>query len=461
MPTPSAPELDRLTDECVRTLSRLIRFDTTNPPGDEIDCARWIADRLGSEGVACQVFEPQPRRGSVIARLPALGPGGARRRPLLLMSHIDVVPAAPSEWTHDPFGGVVSGGQVWGRGALDMKNVVAVWMTLLTALGRARVPTDRDVILLASADEEAGGYAGAGWLAEHRWPLLDAEAALNEGGGHGARLNGRVYYSLQTAEKAACRFHVIARGTPGHASIPHADNAVLHLADAVAALGRARLPIRLTETVRAFIAGIAERQPADARRALLAALEPGRPDAEVDAALDRAVPEPFQRAELSAMMRTTLAPTMLSGSGKVNVIPARAEAVVDCRLLPGEDEASVRRQVEGVLRDAGLLERLELEIVPRTVPPESPPHGPLVDAIRSAMERHAPEASVVPYLLTGATDARYFRPRGVPVYGFVPVLPEDDIRTVHAPDERISIASLRFGLQVMWDVVVGFCTPLR
>lgn len=452
------PNFDRLTEECVQTLSRLIRFDTTNPPGNEIDCARWIADRLGSEGIGSELFEPQPGRGSVIGRLPALAPGGARRKPLLLMSHIDVVPAVASEWTHDPFGGVVVGGQVWGRGALDMKNIVAIWMTLVAALGRARVGTDRDIIFMASADEEAGGYLGAGWLAEHQWPRLECEAALNEGGGHGVRVNGRVYYSLQTAEKAGCRFRVVARGTPGHASIPLDDNAVLHLAQAVLALGRARQPIKLTDTVRAFISGLAESQADGAREALLSALQPGRSDAEIDAALDRAIADRFQRAELSAVMRNTLSPTMLAGSGKVNVIPARAEAVIDCRILPGEDETTIRPYVEAVLREAGLLDKVELEIVPRTVPPESPPGGPLVDAIRGAIERHAPDARVVPYLLTGATDARYFRPRGVPVYGFVPVLPDDDLRTVHAFDERISIASLRFALQVMWDVLNKFCT---
>lgn len=455
----SVPDLDRLTDECVRTLSRLIRFNTANPPGNETECARWIADQLGGAGIRCHVFEPQPGRGSVIGRLPALAPGGARRKPLLLMSHIDVVPADPSEWTHDPFSGVVADGHVWGRGALDMKNAVAVWMTLLSALARARVPTDRDVIFMAAADEEAGGYLGAGWLAEHQWPLLDSEAALNEGGGHGVRVNGRLYYSLQTAEKAGCRFRVVARGTPGHGSIPLEDNAVVHLAAAVAALGRARLPIKLTDTVRAFLAAMADDQPEEAGAALRSALEPGRTEGEIEAALDRAIADPHLRAELSALMRNTLSPTMLAGSGKVNVIPARAEAIIDCRILPGENEATVRRQAEAVLARTGLLDKVELEIVPRSVPPESPAEGPLVDAIQAAMRRHSPNARVVPYMLTGATDARYLRPRGVPVYGFVPVLPEDDLRRVHAFDERISIASLRFALQVMWDVLVDFCAP--
>ncbi len=454
-PGPSIP-WGQATDECVEILSRLLKFDTTNPPGNETPCARWIQDRLTSQGIDCTFVEPAPGRGSVVARIPArVRPaGGTGPGPLLLMSHTDVVPAVAEEWSHHPFSGDVAGGQVWGRGALDMKNTVATWLCIMLWLRRTGLETRRDVIFMASADEEAGGEWGAQWLAEHRWDLVGCEAALNEGGGVGVKIGKHTYYTVQTSEKVGCPFVVRARGTPGHASVPHADNAVVHLARAVVALGEARLPVKVTPSMRAFIEGVAADQAPGVRQALLELLEAER----ADQILEGLPLEEHQRATLSAQLRNAPCPTMLQAGSRVNVIPSRAEATMDCRVLPGETPDAVRRQLESVLEAAGLLDRVAIEFIKTGAAYESPPDGPLVQSIRRAMAVHAPDARVLPYLLTGATDGRFFRPRGVPVYGFSPTLPDVDIRTVHGIDERISVASLGFGLRVAWDVVVDFCS---
>lgn len=455
---PAGPvDWDAATDECVRLLQRLIRFDTSNPPGNETPAARWIAEVLAAEGVEAEVLEPVPGRGNVVARLPARRQPPAEP-PLLLMGHLDVVPADPEGWTHPPFGGAVADGCVWGRGALDMKGTVATWLELFLLLRRTGLPLRRDVVFMASADEEAGGIHGARWLVEQHWPKVACSVALNEGGGAAERLGGVTYYTVQTAEKAPVRCRLVARGRPGHGSIPHDDNAVVHLARAVAALGEARLPVHVTPAVRAFLEGVAAHQPPEVAEGLRALLDPDRTDEVLASEAAGRLLTAQQRQMLRALLGNSCSPTMLQAGSRVNVIPAVAEAVLDVRILPGQTPASVRAELEAVLRRHGLDRRVAVEVEPGVAEPnETEFSGPVVDAIRRALERHAPGSVLVPYMLTGATDGRYFRPRGVQVFGFFPLLPDVDLTTVHGIDERIPIASLRFALQVVWDVLVELC----
>lgn len=443
-----------ITAECVATLSRMIQFDTVNPPGNEMALLQWLQELLRRDGIDAVLLESAPGRGNLVARVRARGPATAG--PLLLLTHVDVVPVVPSEWQHPPFSGAVVNGEVWGRGALDMKGTAATWVTILQQIQRTGLATSRDVILAATADEEAGGYMGAKWLVENHWDLVACDAGLNEGGGEPITLGGVTYFTYQVAEKAGCRFKLVARGTGGHASVPLADNAVIHLARAVAAVGETLAPVLITDPFRAFVEGLAAAQPPEVARALLQVLEPGSTDAAIHAApLDE-----FQRAMLRSMCRTSMAPTILNAGSVINVIPAAAEARVDCRILPGQTVAEVLAMVEGILARAGLADKVAVEpIMPRPAPPASPLEHPLVDAIRQAMAKHAPGAPVIPAMTTGATDSRYFRPRGVPMYGFTPLLPgRDDERTVHSRDERIAVDSLEFRLKVIWDVVATFCT---
>lgn len=442
-----------ITQECVQTLSKMIQFDTVNPPGNETALLQWLQELLRQDGIDALLLESAPGRGNLVARVPAQGTPTAD--PLLLLTHVDVVPVVSSEWQHPPFSGAVVNGQVWGRGALDMKGAAAAWVTLLQQIKRTGLATNRDVILAATADEEAGGYMGAKWLVDNHWDLVACAAGLNEGGGEPIEFGGVTYYTYQVAEKAGCRFRLVARGTGGHASVPLQDNAVVHLGKAVAAIGETLAPVLITEPFRAYVEGLADAQPPAVARALLRMLEPGN----TDAAIDAAPTDAYNQAMFRSMCRTSMAPTILAAGSVINVIPATAEARVDCRILPGQTVEAVQRLVADVLAQAGLADKVDVEmILPRAAPPASPVEHPLVDAIRAAMARHAPGAPVIPSMTTGATDSRYFRPRGVPMYGFAPLLPEGyDERTVHSRDERVPVAGLEFRLKVVWDVITRFC----
>ncbi|MCL4424254.1 MAG: M20/M25/M40 family metallo-hydrolase, partial [Firmicutes bacterium] len=246
--TPEIP-WPKALQEATGHLSRLIQFDTTNPAGNELPAAHYLAEVLRSEGLEPVVVEPAPGRGSVIARLKGTG----EKPPLLLLSHLDVVPAVREGWRRDPFGGEVADGEIWGRGALDCKGLTAAWLELVLLLKRTGHPLQRDVIFAATADEEMGGTWGVKWLSENRFDLIQAEYALNEGGGSAFRIGQQTYYTYQTAEKAICWVRLRARGTGGHASIPLPDNALVYLAKAISALGTRRLPVHVTPTTPDFI----------------------------------------------------------------------------------------------------------------------------------------------------------------------------------------------------------------
>ncbi len=424
------------TDLLREHLQNLIRIDTTNPPGGETAACRYIADVLDRAGIEHRIYEPEPGRGSIVARL--RGDGSAR--PLLLLSHLDVVPAEPEEWSRDPFGGELAEGEVWGRGALDCKGAVALWLTVLLRAKEEGLRLKRDIIFAATADEEAGGSLGVGWLVENHPEELDAEYCLNEGGGASMVLGGRTFFTYQTAEKGICWLRLRARGVGGHASVPHGENAVVRLAEAVARLGRSSLPVHLTETPERFLRGIAEGLGRD--------LDLSDPVRQARALAG----DEYQALTFLAMLRNTACPTVLRAGSKTNVIPSGAEADVDCRLLPGQGPEDVLREVREVL-GAEVLEHLELEVVRSGQPNWSSADTELAAVIGEVLEQKRPGSVLVPLLVPGATDARYLRSRGTTVYGFVPTLPDVDERSVHGVNERISLASLAFGLEVGWEVV--------
>src|SRR5438876_309204 len=246
MPTNLTPNWQTLNEECIRHLQALIRLDTSNPPGIEIIAARYIQQQLEAEGIPCEIAESAPGR----ANLRAVLRGDGTARPLLLMSHLDVVPAEPEFWTHPPFSGEIVDGYVWGRGATDMKQWTAWHLSIFLSLARAGVPLKRDIVLLCTADEEDGSYMGIGWLAKHLPHWLDAEYGLSEGGGGEIQAGGRTFFPCRVAEKGVCRFHLRAHGSPGHASRPHRDNAIVKLGAALEHIGSNDLPLHATDTVR-------------------------------------------------------------------------------------------------------------------------------------------------------------------------------------------------------------------
>jgi acetylornithine deacetylase/succinyl-diaminopimelate desuccinylase-like protein len=434
-----------IRDETTHYLQDLIRIDTTNPPGNETRAAEYLASVFKREGIEPIVLESAPGRGNIVARLK----GDGRAAPLLLMVHLDVVPVEMDKWQHPPFDGKIVDGYLWGRGALDTKQLAAMELMVMLLLKRAGKPLARDVIFMGNADEEAGGKLGAGWMVEHHRDLINAEYAINEGGGFGVEFMGHTFFTCQTGEKGTARFTMRTRGKPGHASQPHADNAILKLADAIQKIGAAKFPLHVTPTVRVFFEGIAAKLGQPYATLLPALLDSKR----YDAVMSRLPLNEGMRAMLYAMLHNTVTPTMLNAGTKINVIPSVAEAKCDARLLPGFTADDLLRELRAFLdRD------VEIEFQDNTPGREADHRTPLFETIARVMARYVPDAPVLPYLVVGATDARHVTKLGTRVYGFCPLrAPMEELDSVHGHNERIALENLEFGTRVLYDVVSEFC----
>ncbi len=437
-----------IENEAVRLLQALIRFDTTNPPGNELPAAQFVAEELRAAGYEPTLLESAAGRGNVIARLE----GDGSERPLLLFGHLDVVPAEPEHWTHPPFESVVADGFIWGRGALDMKNIVAAQLATMLALKRASVRLKRDIIYAATADEEAGGMMGIKWLLDNHADLLDAEYALSEFGGFSMEVSGQRFYLCQTGEKGIAWLKMRTAGRPGHGSMPHTDSATLRLSEAVAKLSRTPLPMHVSPTARAMIESMARAQSFPRSLALRGMLSPT-----LSNQLLRLLPEE-QANTFQAMLRNTVAVTGLNAGYKHNVIPSSAEANLDCRLIPGQTVEDLIREIREIV---GHESDIELEVVLGSPATESRFDTPLFEAMARNLKRYDPEAVVVPMLLTGATDGRFLGARGVIYYGYCPIrLPAGlkFMQLIHGHDERIPVDAFREGVQVFAETVLDFCS---
>ncbi|MEM2147198.1 MAG: M20/M25/M40 family metallo-hydrolase [Candidatus Bathyarchaeia archaeon] len=447
--------LKEVEAEVTSILSDLIRFDTTNPPGNETPAAKYLAELLEKEGFECDVLESAPRRGNVITRLKGTG----EKPNLLLLSHLDVVAANPKEWSVHPFSGLVKDGFVWGRGALDMKSMTAMEVMVMLLLKRNNVKLKGDVILAATADEEKGGEAGAGWLAQTYPQKVNADYVINEGGGQAIPVNDKNIFTIQTAEKGIVWFKVKAKGRPGHGSVPGAaDNAILRMNKVIEKLGNHRAKITIVPTVEQYLKVIAEENRA-AKEILQFLLQ--NPD-QADQILDKLAQYDKAMAEQTrAMMRTTITPTIIHGGVKENIIPSECETVFDCRILPGQNTKQTLNEIKELVKDVG-LEKLEFEIIQANEPSESPLNTPLYGLMVETLKEFQPNCSVAPILLTGGTDSRFFRKLGAACYGFQPALSDlpygEILKMVHGIDERISIQNLVFGTSVLYNVVEKFMT---
>jgi acetylornithine deacetylase/succinyl-diaminopimelate desuccinylase-like protein len=421
-------------DEVVRMASELIAIDTTNVddpavPGRERPAAEYVAERLTDAGYHPVYVEAgAPGRGNVVARLPGADPS---RGALLVHGHLDVVPAEPADWAVHPFSGEVRDGFVWGRGAVDMKGMVAMTLAVARQLRRDGVVPPRDLVFAFVSDEETGSVYGARWLVANRPELFDGVTeAIGEVGGFPVTLAGRRVYLVETAEKGTAWLRLRARGTAGHASLLHTDNAVAKLAAALTRLDGHRFPLLLTDPVRHFLTGVAEitGEPFD----------PADPDAAVArlGSLSRLI---------GASLRDTATATMFDAGYKANVVPSAAHASVDCRILPGRDEA-FRAEVDRILGP-------DVEPLWKIMPAVATPFaGPLADAIAAAVDAEDPGARVLPYLLPASTDAKAFSALGIRHFGFTPLRlpPELDFLSMfHGVDERVPVEALRFGCRVL------------
>ncbi|MEO8509660.1 MAG: M20/M25/M40 family metallo-hydrolase [Chloroflexota bacterium] len=448
------------TDEVVEHLQALIRIPSVNPPGvedgsagrdtlgAETAAARYCAEVLEGAGIPAEIVEVEPGRGSCVARLRASGPNP--EPPLVLLSHIDVVPVQEDAWSRDPFGGELVDGVVWGRGAVDMKDMVAMELGVMLALHRSAAPLRRDVIFAAVADEEAGGAAGAQALVRTHPRLFGSDAgvaaaAINEVGGYSMTLRGRRYYTIQVAEKGIMWSRLRATGTPGHGSMPHDDNAAVHLAEAVARLAADPRPARVHPVVAAFFGALGLGEVAR-----LAEVDPSG----AHAALMDAVDDPVLRRSFDAMLRDTVTPTILRAGNKVNVIPGRATAEVDVRTLPGTDQDALLEHLRAI---AG--SHVEVETLAALPPVVSPAEHELLVLMGDALRRADPEATPLPMMITPGTDAKALAELGIPTYGFAPLRLEADVPFLslfHGHDERVAVSALRFGLPVLHEVVTRF-----
>ena len=438
---------DHMEEKVVGTLRDLIRFDTANPPGNEIPLVVYLRDRLAAEGIDSMLLESAPGRGNLVARLR----GNGAKRPLLLLSHVDVVPAEAEQWSHSPFSADVAEGYVWGRGAVDMKGLTAIELELFLLLNRLNLPLKRDVILAATADEEAGGTYGAKWLVENHYDLIDAEYGVNEGGGLGRRIGNRWLFNCQTAEKGICWSKLTARGEPGHASMPRDQTAVGKLVAAVDKLTGARLPQHRTSTVDNYVRALSQVMPPPMDQAILGLLKE-----DTEPAVLAQIPDETMAIMLRASLRNTATPTILRAGEKINVIPSVAEAEVDCRLVPGQTVDDILSELRVIVGDD-----VEIEVLRTSPGVETSYDTPLFDIITEVMSELEPGSVTAPSMSTGATDSRYLAWKGCKVCGFWPIksMPGEDSvsRLVHAHDERISVENLRFGARVLWEVVLRLC----
>jgi acetylornithine deacetylase/succinyl-diaminopimelate desuccinylase-like protein len=459
-------------DRLVESLRDLIRIPSINPPdpaGPELDAARYVAGALRDSGVPATVFEPVPGRGSVVARLRGDGTGG---EPLLLLSHLDVVPAPPDLWTHDPFAGDVADGWIYGRGAVDMKDLTAMElevMRLLAAEARAagRDPASdpvpgltRDVLFASTADEEAGGLAGAGWLAQEHPEHLQAAAAINEAGGVAVDVRGRRLYPIQVAEKGVTTYRLTFRGTWGHGSMPRADNAIVLAAQAVVRLAKPERT-RLTDVTRRFLEGAAEAlestEPQTSR--LLQACVAGATG--ISAGRLAGLLSPVYGRALDAMLRDTLSTNVLHAGVKYNVIPGTAVLEIDCRRLPGTSEPDMEaRIIDRLGPELAAVTDVELVIATDAVVADYEDPNGLYPVLAAVIRDHDPDGVPLPVMAPFGTDAKHLLGLGVPTFGFSPLRQppgETYLDRYHGVDERVSLDGLRWGLPVLYDAVRRFC----
>ncbi|WP_431602658.1 M20/M25/M40 family metallo-hydrolase [Mycobacterium mantenii] len=430
------------SDDVVEVVSKLIRFDTTNTgepetTKGEADCAQWVAEKLAEVGYAPHYVESgAPGRGNVFVRLPG---ADSSRGALLIHGHLDVVPAEPTEWSVHPFSGAIKEGFVWGRGAVDMKDMVGMMIVVARELKRAGIVPPRDLVFAFIADEEHGGTFGAQWLVDNRPELFTGVTeAIGEVGGFSLtvpRRDGgeRRLYLIETAEKGLSWMKLTARGPAGHGSMVHDQNAVTAVAEAVARLGRHQFPLVLTDTVAQFLAAVSEET----------GLTFDTDSGDLRGAIEKLGP---MARMLKAVLHDTANPTMLKAGYKANVVPAIAEAVVDCRILPGR-KAAFEAEIDELLGPD-----VTREWIKDFSSYETGFDGDLVDAMNAAVLAFDPGARTVPYMLSGGTDAKSFARLGIRCFGFSPLrLPPDlDFTALfHGVDERVPIDALRFGTDVL------------
>ncbi|MEZ4412943.1 MAG: M20/M25/M40 family metallo-hydrolase [Gemmatimonadales bacterium] len=435
------PNFDSLAAEATTWLQEYLRIRTVNPPGNEIEGARFLQAVLAGEGIQAEIFESAPGRGNLYARLPGTG----AQRPMVLLHHIDVVPADSARWKYPPFSGVIEDGAVWGRGAQDTKGLGIIQLATFVALKRRGVPLSRDLILVANADEELSS-SGSLWFTQHKADLVrEAEFLLNEGGDNEMGPNGKtVSYGLDATEKVPYWLRLTVRGEPGHGSRPTEGNAALRLSRVLGRIADWQTPLILTPPAAAYLEALATRERNPVHRAWLADPAKALQDSVATAWL---IADRYQ----NAILRNTVAITVLHGSTSTNVIPAEASAEIDVRLLPGQRPDDFLAQLRAVMQDT------TVEVTPLSkvrAARSSPVDGPVLAAFSEAVEAMDPGALVLPRMLTGYTDSYDYRLLGIDAYGVEAWRTTAAVSaTIHGNDERVPVQEIRFGVEFYYRIV--------
>ena len=420
-------------DEALERFVQYLQIDTTNPPGNEAPAARWLGSLLEAEGIETEYIEIQPNREAVFAWLR----GDGSKRPMMLCNHTDVVPVEEEYWTKPAFEGHIEDGKVYGRGAVDMKGCGIMHLLTMLLLKREEVPLTRDLVFCGVPDEEAGSVWGMDWLCKNRPDLVDVEFEMSEGGSGSTQLLGveANIFSVATNEKDICWLRLESVGTPGHGSRPHYDNSAVHLVNALSRLAAWERPVKITPETRIWL----DRLAAEGHIASVT------DESEVEALVTA-------HPGAHAMFLNTLNVTMINAGIKANVIPAKSEATIDCRLLPGQDREDWRQQVIGIIDD----DRISVAFSdwgqdqPVAVDWDTELYRTIEAVVTEAVE----DATVVPSTCVGGTDNRFLRQQGIPAYGFIPVLlTPAEAAGFHGNDEHMSIENLNMGVELTYEIV--------
>jgi acetylornithine deacetylase/succinyl-diaminopimelate desuccinylase-like protein len=446
-------ERSSVENETIAHLQALIGFDTTNPPGHELKLAEYLVRVLERDGIASELLEPGPDRAQVIARLK----GDGTKRPVMLLAHMDVVGVEREKWSCDPFAGIVRDGYVYGRGAIDDKGMLCANLMTMLLLKRNVVDhggqLDRDVVFVATCDEESGGEDGMQWIVANHPEVLDAEFAINEGGRTRIIEGGKRYLAIQTSEKISHQVSVTARGPAGHAAIPLEGNAVFGLGTALARLREYRERVTLTLTTTRFFSDLATiwpvREVADAMRGITST------DATASAAAEKIL---AGIPVFNAVMRNGISPVGLTGGVAGNVIPAEARAMLNVRTIPGHRIEDVVERIAAVVDDPAVTVVIESH---GKEAPASDPDSEMFRAISTAARAIDPAMAVVPYLSTGGTDSAHLRRLGIDAYGVLPFpMEQSDEERMHGHDERVPVDSLHFGVRLIYESISSMAVRL-
>ncbi|HUT54496.1 MAG TPA: M20/M25/M40 family metallo-hydrolase [bacterium] len=434
---------DDAYQEALGYFKALLRFETVNPPGNEKPAAQYLAEVLSKDGIEPELFDSAENRSNLVCRLK----GSGEKPPILLNGHLDVVPVELEKWTMPPFEAQEKDGCLYGRGALDMKNMVAMSLMAVLLMKRAGAKLKRDIIFCAVSDEEAGGRYGSQFMVENHADKVKAEYSISEAGGFSMEMEGKRFYLIQVAEKGLAWLKIRTQGEPGHGSIPNPDSALIKAAAIAATLGKKRLPQHNVPPVVHFAETIASQLKFPKNAVFKLLLNP----ALSGLIIDKVMPDKRAGQAFAAMLHNTANPTVIRAGEKTNVIPSQAELEVDGRILPGFTTADFISEVRALIGDGP-----EIEVMRELTPTQAPADDPIMTMIREVILRHDPGSIVLPYLLTGFSDATHWKKLGLKCYGFSPVKLPADLslqKLAHGHDERIPLDGFRFGLRALFELV--------